>query len=153
MEQFPLWETNSFSASQKLSTFYGNRKFVTVFRTVYQLFLFWAGCIQPTACNIICLRFILVLFSHQSPGRPCSLLSSGFPIKIRGCIFLLVQTTGPGSSISSDLITRIIFCKKYSNKFTEVQKTTNVLCIELDISVTKMGTVNCAWDVSLYFDT
>jgi hypothetical protein len=147
MEQFPLWEKNSFSASQKLSAYYGNRKFITVLRTVYHLFLFWASWIQPTASNVICLSVVLVLFSHLSPG----LLSSGFPTKIR-VNFLLVQTTRPASSISSDLITRIIFCKKYSYKFTKVQRTTTVLCIELDMSVSKMWAVNCTWDVALCFD-
>ena len=124
MEQFPLWETNGFSASQKLSAFYGDRKFITILRTVYQLFLFWASWIQPTASSVICLRLILVLFSHLSPGHPCSLLSSYFPTKIR-VYFSSVQTTRPGSSISSDLITRIIFCKKYSYKFTKVQENSN----------------------------
>jgi len=143
MEQFPLWETISFLASQKLSEFCGNWRSVTVFRTVYQIFLFWASWIQPTASNIICLRLILVLFFHLSPGGPCSLLSSGFPNKIHGCIFLLVQTTRPGSYISSDLTTRIKFYKKYSNNFTKVQKTTNMLYRELDTCYKNGGCELC----------
>jgi hypothetical protein len=77
--QSPSWEVNSHSASQKITHFYGTRRFIAVFTRARHWFLSWARWIQSTPAHPISLRHILILSSHLRLGFTSCLLPLGFP--------------------------------------------------------------------------
>jgi hypothetical protein len=66
---------------KKLPTFYGNRRFITVFTRARHWSLFWARLIHSTPSHPISLRFILLLLYHIRQGHPIGLFPSVFQQK------------------------------------------------------------------------
>jgi hypothetical protein len=64
---------------KKLPTFYGTRKFITVFTSTRHLSQSWASSIQSTFPHPTSWRSILILFSHLCLDLPSHLFPSGFP--------------------------------------------------------------------------
>jgi hypothetical protein len=60
-------------------TFYGTRRFITVFTRALHWSLSWARSTQSTPSHPIPLRSILILSTHLRLGLPRGLLPSGFP--------------------------------------------------------------------------
>jgi hypothetical protein len=63
-------------------TFYGNRRFITVFTRALHWSLSWANSVQSIPPHPISLRSILILFTHLHVGLSNGLVPSGFPTKI-----------------------------------------------------------------------
>jgi hypothetical protein len=66
---------------KKIPTFYGTRRFITVFKRALRWSLSWARSIQFTPTHPISLRSILILSYHLWLGRPSGLLPCGVPTK------------------------------------------------------------------------
>ena len=81
MEQSPPWEASLFSTCQELPTFYGTRRFITVFTRMHNRSLSWARSIQSMLPHPTTWRSILILSSPLCLGLPSSLFISGFPTK------------------------------------------------------------------------
>jgi hypothetical protein len=69
-------------------TFYGTRRFITVFTRLRHWSLSWARWIQSIPHHPISLRYISILPSHLRPGLPSGLFPSGFPTQNTKCIIL-----------------------------------------------------------------
>jgi hypothetical protein len=63
-------------------TFYGIRKFITVFTRALHWSLSWARSIQSIPSHPISLRFILILSTHLRLGLIIGLFPFGFPTNI-----------------------------------------------------------------------
>jgi hypothetical protein len=63
-------------------TFYGTRRFITVFTRALHCSLTWARGIQSISSHPIYLRSILILSTHLLLGLPSGLFPSRFPTKI-----------------------------------------------------------------------
>jgi hypothetical protein len=63
-------------------TFYGTRRFITVFTRALHWYLSWARSIQSVSPHPICLRSILILSTHLCLGIPSIHFPSGFPTNI-----------------------------------------------------------------------
>ena len=79
-EQCP-WEANRFSASRKVTLFYGTWNFIAAFTSSRHLSLSWARSIQSIPPHTASWRSILILSSHLRLGFPSCLFPSGFPTK------------------------------------------------------------------------
>jgi hypothetical protein len=62
--------------------FYGNRRFISVFKRALQWSRFWARSILSIPPHPISLRSILILSTYQRLGLPSGLFPSGFPTNI-----------------------------------------------------------------------
>jgi hypothetical protein len=83
MNQSPSWEGNSDSTSQRnFPTFYGTRKFITVFTRARHWSLSRSRWIQVTPLQPISLRFILILSSHLHLGSSSGLFHSDDFVRI-----------------------------------------------------------------------
>jgi hypothetical protein len=86
------WQTNSWSeVLQKLTlpqhikkslTFYGTRRYITMFALACNVSLSWARWIQSTHSNHVSVRFTLILSTQLSPSFPNRIVPSGIPIQI-----------------------------------------------------------------------
>ena len=65
----------------KLSAFYGTRRFITTFTSARQLSVSWASLIQSILLHTTSRRSVLIFSSHVSLGLPRGLFPSGFPTK------------------------------------------------------------------------
>jgi hypothetical protein len=63
-------------------TFYGTRRFITVFTRALHWSLSWARSIQSILSHPISLRTILILSTYLRLGLPCGLFPSGFRTNI-----------------------------------------------------------------------
>jgi hypothetical protein len=81
MEQRPSWEANS-KAVKEFPTFYGTRRFITVFTRTRHWSLYWARWIQFTFSRPVSLRSTLTLTSHPCLDLLGGLFPSAFPTKI-----------------------------------------------------------------------
>ena len=66
---------------KKFPTFYGTRKFITMFTTAHHLSLSWARSIQSIPPHTTSWRSILLLNSHPRLGLPSGLLPQVSPPK------------------------------------------------------------------------
>jgi hypothetical protein len=64
---------------KKFHTFYGTRRFITVYPRARHLSLSWARSTQSAPPHPRYRRYILILSSHLRLGLPSCLLSSSFP--------------------------------------------------------------------------
>ena len=103
---------------KEISTFYEIRKFITMFKSAYQMSLFCTRSVQSTPSQLISLRFIQMLSSHLSPCHPIVLFLS-FPHQNRIRVLPLTFHTHH-SSHDSWLITRISD-EKQNHQFLNVQ--------------------------------
>jgi len=69
-----FWGRSAEASFKKLPTFYGTRRWITVFRRARDWSLSWTRWIQPTPSHSISLRSILKLSSHLNLGLPCGSL-------------------------------------------------------------------------------
>jgi hypothetical protein len=69
-------------------TFYGTRRFFTVFTTARHWSLSWDRIIRSTPPYSICLRSISILSFHIRLGLPSGLSPSGFPTKKKVYTFI-----------------------------------------------------------------
>ena len=99
---------------KKFPTFYGNRRFITAFRSAHRLSQPWARSIQSMTPHSIAWRSILILSSHLHLVLPSGLLPSGFPTKtLHTPLLSPIRATCPAHLILLDLNTQIIFVEKY----------------------------------------
>jgi hypothetical protein len=63
-------------------TFYGTRRFITVFTRALHWSLSWVRLIQSIPPHPVSLRSTVILFSHPRLGLPSVLFLYGFPTKI-----------------------------------------------------------------------
>jgi hypothetical protein len=92
------------------STFYGTRRFITVFARTLHWPPSWARSVRSIPPHTLTLRYILMLSSHVCLGLPNCLFPSGFPTKIH---VLPMRTTCPAHHILLDLIILIILGEEY----------------------------------------
>jgi hypothetical protein len=79
MELSPSWKGTSHLRISP--TFYGTRRFITVFTRALHRSLSWARSIQSIPPHPISLRSILILSSYLRLGPPSGLFPYGFPTK------------------------------------------------------------------------
>jgi hypothetical protein len=98
----------------KPPTFYGTRRFITMFTRARRWSLCWARWIQFRTSHIISLWSILILSSYLHLGLTYILFPSGFPTKIL-CEFLIsyMRATCPTHLTILDFITPIVFGEAY----------------------------------------
>jgi len=77
-----LENLNSSQLVKKFPAFYGNRRFITAFRSACLLSLYWASSIQSVPSHPTSWRSMLVLSSHLRLVIPSSLFPSHFLIKM-----------------------------------------------------------------------
>jgi hypothetical protein len=95
-------------------TFYGTRRFITVFTRALRCLLSWARSIQPIPPHPVSLRSILILFTHLRLGLPSGLFPSGFHTNILYAFLLSpIRTTCSAHLIVLDLIILIILGEEY----------------------------------------
>jgi hypothetical protein len=116
MEQSPSWEAKRFSASKKLPTFCGTRRFITAFTRVRHLSLSGVRSILSMPFRNIPSIPILILFSHLCLG----LSSSSFPqfSPPQPCMHPAFPPTGAKlpAHLNFYLITRIISGVKWADR-------------------------------------
>jgi hypothetical protein len=95
-------------------TFYGTRRFNTVFTRALHWSLSRAISIQSTPSRPIYLRFILILSTHLRLCVPSGLFPSGFPTNILYAFRFSIRATCPAHLILLDLITPYHKNIKYS---------------------------------------
>jgi hypothetical protein len=122
---FILWITHSWSWAllekppivhllKNFSTFYGTRRFITVFTRALHWDLSWARSIQSIPHYPISLTFILILSTHLRLGLPSGLFPYGFPTNILyAFLFSLIRATYPAHLILHVLIILIILGEEY----------------------------------------
>ena len=76
-----LENLTGFQLLKKLPSFYGTRKFITVFTSARHMFLSWASSIESIPPHSTSWRSILILSSHLRLGLPCGLFPSDFPTR------------------------------------------------------------------------
>jgi hypothetical protein len=95
-------------------TFYGTRRFITVFTRVLHWSLSWVRSIHSIPPYPVSLSLILILSFHIRLGLPSSLFLSGLPTKIlHAFLFSPMRSTCPGHLILLDLIILIILGEEY----------------------------------------
>jgi len=109
MEQSP-WEADSHSV-KKFPTFYGTRRFITVFTTARHWSLPWTRWIQSTTSHPITLRSILILSYNLRLGLPSGLFQIFRP---KSCVnlFSLIRAACPAHLILLDSNTIGEACKE-----------------------------------------
>jgi hypothetical protein len=91
-------------------TFYGNRRFITVFTRALHRFLSWARWIPSAPSHPISLRSILLLPTHLRLGLPSGHFPSGFPTN---SLYVFMLLALPISSSLTCVIV-IILCEEYN---------------------------------------
>jgi hypothetical protein len=95
-------------------TFYGARRFITMFTRAIRLSLFWAISIKTIPPYLISLRYILVLSIHLRLCLPGGLFPYGFPTNIQYAFLSApIHATCSVPLILIDLITLIIHSEEY----------------------------------------
>ena len=100
--------------AKKSPTFYGTRRFITVFTSARHLSLSCASSIQSIAPHPNSWRSILILSSHLQLGIPSDLFPSDFPTKtLYTLLFSPIRATCPVHLILLSFITRTILGEQY----------------------------------------
>jgi hypothetical protein len=94
-------------------TFYGTRKFITVFTRVLYWYLSWARWIQSTPPHPISLRSIFILSSYLRLGLPSGFFPSGLSTKILYAFHFSICATCPVHLNLLDFISLIILGEEY----------------------------------------
>jgi hypothetical protein len=119
MMQSPSHEVYNHSSVKKFSTFYETRMFIVTFTKAYHWTPSQASWIQSTLSHRICLRSVLILFSHPHLCLLRSFFPSGFLTKILYAFLIPpIHANCPFHLIIFDLIILIIFgerCKLWSS--------------------------------------
>jgi len=106
MEQSPLWEANSYSASQEIFCVLWNLVVhYHVYRTAHHLPISWVRLIQSVLSNPVSLWSIFVLSFHLCQSFPCGLFLLYFSTKILYAFLFSSHTNympGPSHSRPSD---------------------------------------------------
>jgi hypothetical protein len=111
MELSPHWEVAQLL--KNFPTFYGTRRFITVFTRALHWSVSWARSIHPIPPHPISLRSIVTLSSHLRLGLFSCLFLYGFPTKIlHAFLFSPIRATFPVHLILLDFIILIILDEK-----------------------------------------
>jgi hypothetical protein len=95
-------------------TFYGTRRFITLFARARHWSLSWARWIQSISPYPISRKPISVLFSHLRQDLPSGLFPSSFPTKtLYAFLFSTIRSTRLDRLILIDFIILIIFGDEY----------------------------------------
>ena len=91
-----LEKLTGFQLVQKISEFYGTRRFVVAFTSARHLFLSCAKAIQSMPTHPTSWRSILILSSHLRLGLQSGLFPSGFPTKaLHTPLLFAIHATSP----------------------------------------------------------
>jgi hypothetical protein len=95
-------------------TFYGTRRFITVYTRVLYCSLSWAISIQSIPPHPISLRYILILSIHLGLSFPSGLFPYGFPTKILyAFLFFPIRASYPAHLIFLYFIIVILLGEEY----------------------------------------
>jgi hypothetical protein len=95
-------------------TFYGTRRFITVFTRALHWSLSWARSIESILSHSISLRSSLILSTYLRLGLHSGLFPSGFPTNVLYVfLFAVICATCPDHLILLDLIILVILGEEY----------------------------------------
>jgi hypothetical protein len=143
MEQGHSGEANS-SSVEKFPTFYGTRRFITVFTGARHLSLSSTRLIQSTPSHVYRKIHFNIAY-HPRRGLPSGLFRSGFPTRIvYAFIISPIRVTCPAHPVLLDLII-LIFSEEY-------KLWSSSLCSFLQLPVTSLNVLltSCFKQVHAY---